>query len=1049
MGFSQLSAQTQDDLFIVFGSVKMEDTNKRTAGVKVLVLQDGVQYDELYTDAKGDYDFELPLRHDYTFSFELEGHSNKRIEVDASGIPETTSGNRNMDLDMSLFLLPAGFDNTIFDSPYGRGDYDYDKNTVVFDNNVTLRMRNKVQAEFGRLERLEGELERMQEDFEAFVKKGDQSASRAEWQQAVDFYDSALALFPDDENAISKRGNVQLKLDESLASNEAAAAFSAKLDEGREALSEDRLEAAVVAFQEAASMQPDSPEPAVGLRDVETRREALKDQGEYDQIIVEADNLFDREQYEKAIKVYDDAIRLKPSERYPTDRKMEAQTRLDDLASESASIVERTMAYEVLIGEANKLFRDDDYASALQKYEEASLLLPAERLPKQRAEECRERIAEAEAEEEERKRKKEEQEQREADSANLREMRLQYDAINDEADVLFRNDDYAAAIVKYGEALAVLPDERYPMQRMTEAQKRLDEAAEESSADDLARASDAEEDQKALEDQRAQEAAEREAAEREAAEREAAEKEAAREAERAAADSADAEKRQARDDLRAEQEVQDEAERKSDQEEAERNALEERQAREDLRAEMAAQDEADRNERELRNEEAIAASNQAALLDAEFEGLISDGDDAFSRSDWGSANAAYTSALGLKPNDRYANKRLTRIAEKQNALNLSMDEAKEEARRAAIQADALELQREEERADALAKQSQEEELKRRQQAELTRQEQANKERKSREDQARNRAQELASAMNNPESDEVELYYREALKSEERSRQLDVENRKLRVAELSRESALAAKARVEEELLALSDLEQENITNTQAALKAQRVREESLNARVDDYDRAAVQSARKGRENINEGVEKAEMKKNSVSRLRRNRSQDYTSSVPELEQKKRGWRNLFRDSNRASADRRSINSENARGRARKYRQIGNGADLRAQERHLAIRRKEKETNRRMSKRKLEADQRAFDSRIEELERSKNASDDTDSYVLSEADQEVLMGIHEESYDIPNGLVIERTVRTGNLVVRYRKVVTKTGIYYFRGDRSITLDTWKRETRIVLD
>jgi hypothetical protein len=248
---------------------------------------------------------------------------------------------------------------------------------------------------------------------------------------------------------------------------------------------------------------------------------------------------------------------------------------------------------------------------------------------------------------------------------------------------------------------------------------------------------------------------------------------------------------------------------------------------------------------------------------------------------------------------------------------------------------------------------------------------------------------------------------------------------------------------------LSDLEQEKTTMAQAALEAQRGREESLNARVDDYDRAAGQADRKGRENRSEGVEKSEIQKNSVSRLRRNRSRDYTSSLPELEQKKRGWRNLFRDSNRASADRRSINSENARGSGRKYRKIGNGADLRAQERHLAIRRKEKETNRRMSERKLEADQRVFDSRIEDLERSKNVSDDAYGYVLSEADQEVLMGIHEESYDIPNGLVIERTVRTGNFVVRYRKVVTKTGIYYFKGDRSITLDTWKRETRIVLD
>ena len=27
---------------------------------------------------------------------------------------------------------------------------------------------------------------------------------------------------------------------------------------------------------------------------------------------------------------------------------------------------------------------------------------------------------------------------------------------------------------------------------------------------------------------------------------------------------------------------------------------------------------------------------------------------------------------------------------------------------------------------------------------------------------------------------------------------------------------------------------------------------------------------------------------------------------------------------------------------------------------------------------------------------------------------MQGVHEQSYDIPNGLVIERTVRTGNLV-----------------------------------
>ena len=59
------------------------------------------------------------------------------------------------------------------------------------------------------------------------------------------------------------------------------------------------------------------------------------------------------------------------------------------------------------------------------------------------------------------------------------------------------------------------------------------------------------------------------------------------------------------------------------------------------------------------------------------------------------------------------------------------------------------------------------------------------------------------------------------------------------------------------------------------------------------------------------------------------------------------------------------------------------------------------------------------------------------------------MQEQSYDIPNGLVIERTVRRGNEVRRFRKVVTKTGVYYFEGEFSITADAWKRETTVVFD
>ena len=97
------------------------------------------------------------------FSFELAEHSNKRIEVDASGIPMDVKGTRNMDLDMSMMPLPPGFDTSIFEDPYGRGEYSADQNTVIFDSNYTVRMRNKVNAELARLERMAGQAEEMRE----------------------------------------------------------------------------------------------------------------------------------------------------------------------------------------------------------------------------------------------------------------------------------------------------------------------------------------------------------------------------------------------------------------------------------------------------------------------------------------------------------------------------------------------------------------------------------------------------------------------------------------------------------------------------------------------------------------------------------------------------------------------------------------------------------------------------------------------------------------------------------------------------------------------
>jgi len=71
---------------------------------------------------------------------------------------------------------------------------------------------------------------------------------------------------------------------------------------------------------------------------------------------------------------------------------------------------------------------------------------------------------------------------------------------------------------------------------------------------------------------------------------------------------------------------------------------------------------------------------------------------------------------------------------------------------------------------------------------------------------------------------------------------------------------------------------------------------------------------------------------------------------------------------------------------------------------------------------------------------------DEYTLSEATEALPEGVTETSFEYPrpSRKVIERVVKRGNKVDTYRKIVSKTGIFYFKNDRSITEEIWVRET-----
>ena len=189
-------------------------------------------------------------------------------------------------------------------------------------------MRNKVNAELARLERMAGQAEEMREKFEEFVQKGDRAKSSSEWQKAVDFYDSALDLFPEESDVATKRDEAQRELDAANAANADEAAFQA-FDDADRALSKDRLEEARDGFEAAKAMRPDAREPRDGLRRVDEREDALANSAEvdeeYNELVEDGDIYFEREQWDRAIDKFAEASALKPNESYPKNRMEEAK----------------------------------------------------------------------------------------------------------------------------------------------------------------------------------------------------------------------------------------------------------------------------------------------------------------------------------------------------------------------------------------------------------------------------------------------------------------------------------------------------------------------------------------------------------------------------------------------------------------------------------------------------------------------------------------------------------------------------------------------------
>ncbi|WP_321516874.1 hypothetical protein [Marinifilum fragile] len=172
----------------------------------------------------------------------------------------------------------------------------------------------------------------------------------------------------------------------------------------------------------------------------------------YASSIAMADAQFENKEYDLARESYKDALNMKPAELYPREqlKKISEIFAMQKIqAEEEAKLLAQQQLNETkylkLIQSADEYFESEKWNSASRDYHGALKLKPEEQYPQSKIDEIEEILAELE---------------RKANAKS--ELKNQYDKLIEIADKQFTNEEYDFAVLKYQEALDLMPKESYP-----------------------------------------------------------------------------------------------------------------------------------------------------------------------------------------------------------------------------------------------------------------------------------------------------------------------------------------------------------------------------------------------------------------------------------------------------------------------------------------------------------------------------------------------------------------------------------------------------------
>jgi hypothetical protein len=347
------------------------------------------------------------------------------------------------------------------------------KNDEEYPRKQILKIEEQL-AEIARNAQTEKINQEKQRSYLAAIKEADDLLAKNLLVEAKSSYEEALRVKPDESypeaqiKLIAER--VALEKEQAMRNENLKAeneAFEKKLADANDRFNQNKFEEAITIYEEALKLRPSDQSIKDKIADAKVLISKNERDAKYNEVVAEADRLFSQNKLAEAKTKYEQAIEILDSDKYPLQQISKIEQLLKDqiARNEQDEITrEREEKYSELIRVADEAFRNEEFKSAINSYKEAQTYTDDPKYAIDQIELSNKRIQELE--------------KSKAESELVAQNQAEYEKAIQLADMQFENKEFDKAVTTYNLAASILTDQSYPKEQITRIEGILKEKSE-------------------------------------------------------------------------------------------------------------------------------------------------------------------------------------------------------------------------------------------------------------------------------------------------------------------------------------------------------------------------------------------------------------------------------------------------------------------------------------------------------------------------------------------------------------------------------------------